>query len=153
MTLTELLNPELIFPKIACASKDDLVADLVGRIYRSRGGFPLSQESLLETICAREHIGGTLLPSGLSVPHARLKGFDDFVIALATPALPLFYAGQEIRLAAMMITSQSGGRWYLTALAALTKISRDMEYLSRLCEAQTPEIFIGILRERDPLLA
>ena len=153
MTLTELLKPELIFPKIACASKDDLIAELVGQIYRTGQEFPLSREKLLETIYTRERIGGTLLPSGLSIPHARLKNFDNFVVALATPARPLFYAEQEISLVAMMITSQSGGPWYLAALAALTKISRDMEYMSRLSEARTPRDFIDVLQERDPRLA
>ena len=147
MTLTELLKPELIFPKTACASKDELIAKMLEGIYRAGQEFPLSREELLETIYTREQIGGTLLPSGLSIPHARINGFGDFVFALATPAQPLFHEGQEIRLTAMMITSQSGGR-YLAVLAALTKISRDAEFLSQLNEAETPEEFINMLRER-----
>jgi len=149
MTLTELLKTELIFPKIACTTKDELIAELVERIYDTDRELPLSKEELLETIYAREKIGGTLLPSGLSIPHARLKDFDGFVFALATPAQPLFFEGQEIRLAALMITSQSGGPWYLAALAKLTKISRDMEYLARLDAAENKEDFISILQERD----
>jgi len=153
MTLTELITPELIFPKITCDSKDELIEKLAQRVYSTGREFPLSQEGLLETIYTREQIGGTLLPSGLSVPHARLKDFEDFVFALATPAQPLFHEGQEIHLTAMMITSLSGGPWYLTVLAALTKISRDSEYLSRLSGAENPDDFIRILRERNSELA
>jgi len=149
MTLTELITPELVFLKITCASKDELIDKLVKSVYRTGREFPFSQEDLLETIYTREQIGGTLLPSGLSVPHARLKDFEDFAFALATPAEPLFHEGQRINLAAMMITSQSGGPWYLAVLAALTKISRDSEYLSRLCGAENPEDFICILEERN----
>ena len=153
MTLTELIKPDLVFPKIVCASKDELISNLLRQIYNTGREFPLSLEELLETIYTREQIGGTLLPSGLSIPHARINGFGDFILALATPARPLFHEGQEIRLAAMMITSQSGGPWYLAVLAALTKISRDAEFLSRLSGAETPEDFISILRERNPELA
>ena len=149
MTLTELLKPELTFPKIACASKDDLINTLAEKLYTAGGEFPLSQKDLLATIHKRELIGGTLLPSGLSVPHARLKDFEGFALALASPAEALFHEGQEIHLAAMMITSQSGKPWYLAALAALTKISRDTSYFSRLCGAETAERFIAILKERD----
>ena len=153
MTLTELLKPGLVFPKIICATKDELISKLVEQVYSTGQEFPLSQEDLLKTIYTREQIGGTLLPSGLSIPHARINDFEDFAFALATPAQPLFHEGQEIRLAAMMITSQSGGPWYLAVLAALTKISRDAEFLSRLSGAETPEDFISILRERNPELA
>jgi len=152
MTLTELIKPDLVFPKITCASKDDLISKLVECIYSTGREFPFSQKDLLETMYKREQAGGTLLPSGLSVPHARINGFEDFVFVLATPAEPLFHGGQEIRLAAMMITSQSGGR-YLAALAALTKISRDSGFLARLGGAENPEDFINILREHDPELA
>jgi len=153
MTLTELINTDFVFLKVDCASKDDLISKLVECIYGTGREFPFSQSDLLETIHKREQIGGTLLPSGLAIPHARIKDFEDFVFSLATPAQPLFHEGQEIRLASMMITSQSGGAWYLAVLAALTKTSRDAEFLSRLCGAETPEDFISILRERDPVLA
>ena len=153
MTLTQLLKPELALAKVSCASKDELIIKLVQRIYDSNRDLPLSQGEMLKTINIREQIGGTLLPSGLSIPHARLKNFEGFVLALASPAEPLFYKEQEIRLAAMMITGQSGGPWYLPVLAALTKISRDKEYFSRLCGAENPGDFINILRERDCELA
>jgi len=153
MTLTELLRPELVFPKTACASKDDLIDKLVGLICDIDREFPFSREDLLKNIHRREQIGGTLLPSGLSIPHARLKDFDGFIFAMATPAEPLFHEEQEIRLASMMITSQSGGPWYLTVLAALAKISKDEAFFSRLCGAENMENFVSILRERDQELA
>ena len=153
MTLTELIKPELVLPKITCASKDELIAKLVEQIYDTNGELPLSREDLLKIIDKREQIGGTLLPSGLSIPHARLENFENFIFTLGTPAEPLFHEGQQVRLAAMMITSQPGGPWYLPVLAALTKISKDEEYFSRLCGAENPENFISILRERNPELA
>ena len=153
MTLVELLKPELIFPKINCACKDGFIAELVDSIYDRCGELPISREDLLKTINTRESIGGTLLPSGLFIPHARLKNFDDFVLAIATPAQPLFHAGLEIRLSAMMITSQTGRPWYLETLAALTKISRDTEFVTRLSGADNPQDFINILRERDSSLS
>ena len=152
MTLSELLESELILPKTACASRDELIRKLVEQVYRTNRALPILQKDILDTIYRREQIGGTLLPSGLSVPHARLKDFEGIILALGTPAEPLFHEGLQIRMMALMITSQSGAPWYLTTLAALTKISRDDEYLSRLCRAEDTENFYRILRERDPEL-
>jgi len=153
MTLSGLLNSKLVLPKTPCDSKDELIRKLVDRVYAEGGELPFSRENVLNTIFIREKIGGTLFPSGLSVPHARLRGFDGFLLALATPEKPLFYGEGKIRMMALMITSQSGVPWYLTTLAALTRISRNEEYFSRLCGAEAPEDFIRMVREQDPELA
>ena len=152
MTLSELLKPDLILPKITCSSKDDLILKLVDRVYDTGREFPLPRQDLLNTIYMREKIGGTMLPSGLSVPHARLKNYEDFVLAIGLPVEPPAHEGLQIYLSALMITNQSGGPYYLLVLAALTKISRDKEYFLRLCGAENPGDFISIIRERDPEL-
>lgn len=149
MTLPELLDSKLVLPKIFCGSKDELIRKLADRVYAANGEFPFPQEDVLKIIYTREKIGGTLLPSGLAIPHARLKDFSGFLLALATPAEPIFDNGQQIRMMALMITSQTGAPWYLSTLAALTKISRKEEYFSRLCGAQDPENFIRILQEQN----
>jgi mannitol/fructose-specific phosphotransferase system IIA component (Ntr-type) len=153
MTLSELLKPEMALLKTACASKDELIEKLVKRVYDTGWKLPIPKEKLLETIYLREHIGGTVLPSGLSIPHARLNIFEDFIFAIGTPSEPLFHEGINIRLTAMMITSQSGAPWYLAVLAALTKLSRDEEYFSRLCGAENSGDFLNILGERDVALS
>ena len=149
MTLSELLESELVLLKTPCASKDELVRELVERVFSTGRELPLPKDDVLNTIIMREKIGGTTLPSGLSVPHVRLRGFEGFILALGIPKEPLLIEGIEVRMMAMMVTSQSGIPWYLPVLAGLTKISRDSGYFSRLCGAEDFNGFIGILRERD----
>ena len=153
MTLSELLKNEQLILNTTCASKDDLIAKLVDRVFATGREFPLPKDELLKTIYMREKIGGTMFPSGLSAPHARLKDYEDFSIAIGLPREAVFHEGLQIRMMTLMITSQSGAPWYLPVLAALTKISRDNEYFSRLCDAEKAEDFISILRERDLELA
>ena len=152
MTLVELIKPELILTNAPCASKDDLIKGIVEKIYSEGMEPPISKDVLLQAILKREQIGGTFLPSGLSVPHARLKDFESFILALGTTKETLFYEGTRLRLMALMISSQTGGLHYLPVMAALTKISRDSEFLSRLCGAENAGDFIGLLREKDQQL-
>jgi len=152
MTLVELLKPELILTNIVCDSKDALISSLVEKIYSAGIGLPISQDVLLQAILKRELIGGTFLPSGLSVPHARVKDFDGFIMAMSTTKEPLFHEGTQLRLMALMISSQSGGPYYLPAVAALTKISRDAAFLSLLSRMENAESFISLMREKDQQL-
>ena len=151
MTLSQILKPELILTKVACASKDELLSILVERVYSLGLKTPISQEDLMQALLKREEIGGTLLPSGLIVPHARLKDHDDenFIIAMGIPLEPLFQDNQKIRMMALMVSSQLGGPYYLRSLAALTRISRDEEFFNRLCKAETPEDFLNLLNDKD----
>ena len=149
MTLSELLKSDLIHLKIKCASKNELISELLKQIYDIGQEPPFSYEEVLKKIHMREEIGGTLLPSGLSVPHARLKDYEGFVLALGIPSEPIFQDEIQIRMMSLMITSQSGGPYYLPTLANLTKMSRDGEYFSWLCGSVSREIFLSRLRERD----
>jgi PTS system nitrogen regulatory IIA component len=153
MTLVELLEPELVLTKTVCASKDELIDKLVDRVYSIKKDFPFLQKDLLNSINMREQIGGTMLPSGLSVPHARIREYDGFILTLGIPLEPIFHDGIQIRLMSLMISSQSGGPYYLPALAALTKISRDNDFFNLLCGANDTEDFIDLLRKRDGELA
>ena len=153
MFLSKLLESSLVLPQAVCSSKDELIQKLMELIYKTGYEPPLPSHDVLKLIQIREEIGGTMLPSGLSVPHARLKEYDDFILAIATPKESLICQGIQLRLMSLMISSQSGGTIYLPVLGALTKISRDREYLSRLCGAENSEDFIDIIRERDVELA
>ena len=149
MTLSELLDIDLVLPGIDCASKDELISKLVERVFSTDRTPLLTQKEVLSKIHIREEIGGTLLPSGLSVPHARIDNYEGFVLAIGIPMKPIFHNEIQIRLMALMISSLSGAPYYLPTLAALTKNSRDGEYFSRLCGTENPEDFLSVLRERD----
>ena len=152
MKLSEVLECDLIHLNIECASKDELISKLLDQVYNAGKAPPFPPAEVMSKIKIREGIGGTLLPSGLSVPHARLKGYEGFIVALGTSSKPLFHDGIQIRLMALMISSQSGGPLYLPSLAAFTKLSRDGQYFSRLCGAESPERLFSIVLERDPEL-
>jgi PTS system nitrogen regulatory IIA component len=153
MTLSELLKPELIRPKILCSSKDDFITKLMDCICKTNRKFIYSQEEMLASVFKREQIGGTTFPSGLAVPHSRIGDFDDFVFALGTPLNPIFHEGIQIRLMVLMLSNQSGGPYYFPTVAALTKISMDSEYFPALCEAESPEEFIKIIQAKDLYLS
>jgi len=153
MTLSELLQPELVLTKKICSSKDELMAALLEQVYRTDLTPPLPLTEMLRKIKMREEIGGTLLPSGLSIPHAKLENFEGFILAIGTPAEPLFQQGLQVRLMALMITNLTGGPWYLPTMAFLTRLSRDADYFQRLCGTENYEDFMKILGERDRELA
>jgi PTS system nitrogen regulatory IIA component len=150
MKLSSLLNSGLVLLKRSCKTKDELIDELIQEIYRTRQNISISEKTVRSVITDRENLGGTLLPTGLAIPHARLPGFDDFIIAVGIPAEPIQTIGVDtpIRMMVLMLTSQGASTQYLNTLAAFGKISQGTVF-SKLCGAVTPHRFIEILKDAN----
>jgi len=144
-----MFDSNLVLLKNKSTSKNELIGKLLEQIYKTGREPPFSSDEVQKKVLMREEIGGTLFPSGLSVPHARLMDYEGFVLAVGTTVEPIIHDGIQIRLVALMLSSQSGGQYYLPTLAALTKLSRDGAYFTRLCSSESYDDFIKIIRERD----
>jgi PTS system nitrogen regulatory IIA component len=108
----------------------------------------LPHADIKKAVEMREKIGGTLLPSGLAMPHARLDGFDDFVLAVAIPEAPVKTPDGTIRLMTMYLTSLTANTLYLNCMAAFTRLSRDEKIFSALCAA-SPQDFIALIKKTN----
>jgi PTS system nitrogen regulatory IIA component len=123
-----------------------LTDTLVSLLYRE-GRLVLPALKVREELTRREELRGTVLPSGLAIPHARIQGFDDLLIAVGIPDAPIPTEEGNIRMMVLFLTSPSGSPLYLNSLSAFVKLSEDTAFFGRLCAA-SPLEFLRILRER-----
>jgi PTS system nitrogen regulatory IIA component len=149
MQLASLLVPRLVFLRRAYAGKDEMINDLVREVFHTRYKITCGEEDVKAAIRDRESLGGTVFPSGLAVPHARLDNFDDILFVVCVPASPIFFEGMPIRLMVLVLTGHATSAMYLNTLAALVKLSTDKDYFERLLASSSPQNFIHILRERN----
>lgn len=105
----------------------------------------MKREEVLERVRERQALGGTIFPTGIAIPHARLPGFDDIVIAVVRPRVPIVVPvdGQvPVRLVWVVLTSQSASSTYLKVLANLAAISKDDAAMRSLLSADSASRFI-----------
>ena len=126
-----------------------MIDDLVREVFRTRYKITCTEEAVKASLRERESLGGTIFPTGLAVPHARLEGFDDILLVVCVPNGPLFAEDRNIRLMVLVLTGHTTSNLYLNTLAAFAKISKDEEYFARLLAAETPQSFIQIIKEKD----
>lgn len=148
MKLSSLIVPELVLLKRRGETKDALIDELIREIYHTRQKISIPELVVRKAVYDRESLGGTVLPSGLAVPHARLEGFDDILIAVGVPALPPQHDNTPIRMMILILTSQSASTLYLNTLAAFTKISMAPSF-EKLREAANPQSFIQLLKDAN----
>jgi len=146
MKLSSLIGPDLVRIGRSYANKDEIMEDLLLEVFRRRRP-PLSLEGVRQALAERESLGGTVFPTGIATPHARLEGFDDLLIAVGVPERPVRDGDIAIRAMVLLLTSRTASTLYLNALAAWIRISQDEALFSRILGAPTAPEFVARLRD------
>lgn len=148
MKLAHLLDPRLLLLGGEYASLDEAIEAAVS-LAAQHNKRSVNRETVLQSVRRREALGGTILPSGVAIPHARLEGFDDLVIVPIVPRspIPTPAGSQPLRLAWLLLTSAAGNSLYLNALAAIASIAKNEALLGRLLGVENPARFIDLVDE------
>lgn len=121
MPLSHLVRPELVFPRVHAAGRDELLRELARRL--EAAGLVRKSTKLLDLLFEREELGSTALGHGVAVPHCKMAGLGRSVLAVATcPDGVDFEAedGKPARLVFLLVSPASSPADHLRALAAVS---------------------------------
>ena len=168
MYLASYLNPQDIIVESRILSKEQVYHDLVNRICRNHH-LPVCGKPLLDLIMLRDSEAPTAYNTGIAIPHIRMEGFEDTVVAMAFLQNPLTINEIKVHWVVLIITDKSSSKIYLNMVAALLKLSRDEQAMNRLNAASDghsihhhlkemnveikKEIFISDIMITDPVAA
>jgi len=114
-------------------------------------------DEVMQRLTERRLLGGTCFPTGISIPHARLPVFNDFIIAAIVPRRPIV-TGEEcidksctdtppIRIVWLILISQTSSSIYLNTLVKLVEASKSEPMMVALTTAESPAHFISIIED------
>lgn len=146
MDLASLAKPQLIFSGVEAKSRDGALRTLTERICRVLG---LSDpEAVLAALREREELGSTAVGGGMAIPHGRIRGLRDIVLAVAVSKRGVDYGaddGMPVRFFFVLLSPRERAGRHLQALAAvsewvshggserLRKVSKAQEIYELLC--------------------
>ena len=102
----------------------DLLAEAIGQ----RFSFEVSTENIKSSVLERETIASTTVGNGVSIPHARIPGFEDLVVRVLVLKTPLEHNNASLQMLAMVLTSESASQLYLNTVASVAKIAEDPSF-------------------------
>ncbi len=150
MKLIDYMDRELVFLDLSARSKEDAINQIVRRMKEGRA--IQDEEYLLEEIFSREARGGTSLGNGVAIPHARVKGMDRIVIAMARLAAGVSFGPddrQPVRVVFVLVTPVERLNEHLKVLAELSKLLKDRKLLKRLVAAGSVPDAWGLFESLD----
>jgi CBS domain-containing protein len=145
MKLSTLLKPEFVLLKQQYKTHNELLGALIAELYRGGQKIALSEDVVRNGVMNRVALQGVLLSTGLSIPHAKFEGLDDFVIVIGVPETPMpTRVDSPVRMMTLILSPTINTTQHLNILAAFARLSKG-ELFPKLCEETDAVSFIRII--------
>ena len=121
MQLHSLTRSDLIFPNLPGNDARTLLRAFTERL--EDGGVVKSANEVYEKLREREELGSTGIGNGVALPHCKLKGINQVVLAVATSAQGVDFGavdGEPVRLFFMVLSPVKDPAAHLQSLAAIS---------------------------------
>ena len=148
MQLKSLTHPELVFADLPCLDRPALFRTLVDRLVSS-GHFSDADE-LYDRLWEREKLGSTGIGAGVAVPHCKMAGTSEVVVAVAVLRECVDFGAvddQPVRLIFLVVSPEDQPAAHLHCLAAISKWIKADHHVERILEADDPASIYGLLSE------
>jgi PTS system nitrogen regulatory IIA component len=144
--LNNYIKPELIIEDLKAQTKEQAIAQLVDRIFRTSTGNilgGLNSEQVYEAVIKRENIQTTGVGNHLAFPHARLEQCSDLIVAIGISKEGVDFKsidGQLCNIICLMLSPMLKPYIILQTMAALARFFAEKKNIE--------EILSGLLSEQ-----
>ncbi|MEO8432761.1 MAG: PTS sugar transporter subunit IIA [Acidobacteriota bacterium] len=148
--LQGLLDPKLVFTGLTPSSLEDALTQLATRV--ADAGEVSDAADLTRRLLEREKLGCTGLGEGVAIPHCKLNGVSEIVLAIATsPGGVDFHApdGVPVTLIFLILSPAQAPALHLQALARISRLLKTPGVADALRRAATPESLVAALRDAE----
>ena len=100
----------------------------------------------------REQLGSTGFGQGVAIPHAKIDGLEKvygLFVRLGDPVDYKAIDGRPVDLVFLLLSPPDAGAEHLKALAAISRVTRDVATLERLRGARSRDALVAVLMGAD----
>lgn len=150
MRLSSLIRPDLIFVDLPGADGPTVLRAFSERVVE-RGIVP-DADRLYRLLLEREKLCTTALGHGVAVPHCKIEGLDEVVVALGLFSKGIEFEATDdipVRLLFLVISPNAAPAEHLQSLAAISRWVKADHHVDRILELQEPQAIFELL-DREP---
>lgn len=149
MQLAGFLDCDAIKTALPGGNKRSLMkqlADLAGQ------RLSIKPAIVLAGLNEREQLGSTGFGQGVAIPHAKIDGLEQVYALFVRLGDPVDYKaidGRPVDLVFLLLSPPDAGAEHLKALAAISRVTRDVATLERLRGARSRDALVAVLMGAD----
>lgn len=125
LTAPLAVDERLVFPHLAAQTAEEALAEVAAEL--ERAGVVGSASDLTRRLVERETMGSTGLGGGLAIPHCKVRGLTEVVIAIGISRSGVdFHAadGQPVSVLFVVLSPADSPALHLQALARISRLIR-----------------------------
>ncbi|MBA4421800.1 MAG: PTS fructose transporter subunit IIA [Syntrophus sp. (in: bacteria)] len=150
MKITELLRKEYILEQLKAKSKQEVLAELAGVFLK--GKIKFDSGAMLRVLLEREKLGSTGIGDGIAIPHGKLAGLDEILVAFGRSREGIAFEaldGKPVHLFFLLMAPENSAGQHLKALAKISRMLKDGAFRKKLLEARMHDDLVRVITEKD----
>lgn len=153
MRLTDILRRDMVWAALEARTKPEVIKELSSRIAKAMGH---KEEGLISLILEeREKLGSTGIQDGIAIPHGKIPGFTNIVIACGRSVKGIEFDAHDAKpthLFFVLLVPEFAAGQHLKALARLSRLLKDSHFREKLLSAEdAEEIYRTIILEDEKI--
>ena len=150
MRIVELIQRDMIIARLASTDKSEVIRELAGHLAKHHGAIDHSR--LIKVLTDREALASTAIGEGVAIPHGKLPDMERIVTCLGRAPDGVDFDsmdGKPTHIFIVMVAPENSTGAHLKALARISRVFRDSDFLQRLLEAPNADEMFAALTEED----
>lgn len=143
-----LTRPELVFSDLPVTDCQGVLRTLAERVAAT--GLFADAETLYRALQERERLGSTGIGHGVAIPHCKLKGLEQCILAVGIPRRPVDFGaadGEPVALFFLVLSPEASPAEHLQTLAWISRWVRADRHVETLLGLAGAEAIYDYLRE------
>jgi nitrogen PTS system EIIA component len=150
MKITEMLKKEFVLEELRAKNKREVLAELAGVF--TKGKIKFDSEAMLHVLLEREKLGSTGIGDGIAIPHGKLAGLEEMVVAFGRSRAGIDFEsmdGRPVQLFFLLVAPENSAGRHLKALAKISRMLKDGAFRKSLLEARMHDDLFRVIAEKD----
>lgn len=150
MHLGDLTKPDLIFPALAGSDRPTVLRAMAERLAATT--VTDDADMLYSRLWEREKLGTTAIGSGVAIPHCKMDGLDQVVVAIGLSRKGVDFEaedGELVRLLFLVLSPDKAPAAHLQSLSAISKWVKTDPHFEELLEMEDAQAIFEALRQEE----
>lgn len=142
MQIYEKLHKECCIVRLKATKKEAVLKEITKLLKNSPLLSSIDEQTIYDSLARREELGSTGLGRGIAIPHAKIEGLPDFVMAVATSEKGVHFDAadnKKVHIFFVLIGPPDRPDYHLKLLSAISLLLRDEKVKAELRRARTAE--------------
>jgi PTS system nitrogen regulatory IIA component len=149
MQLSDFLDFDAITTRLSAGNKRSLLQQLSNLAAQRLG---VDAAPIQASVSEREQLGSTGFGQGVAIPHGKIESLGRIYALFARLAEPIDYKaidGRSVDLVFLLLSPTDAGAEHLKALAAISRVTRDIPALEKVRGARSRDALAAVLMGAD----